>query len=44
MIEDGLLDANQAVLMCVKYMSSDEVEDMLDLNELSDRFNNDEEL
>ena len=43
MIENGIVDANHAVLMCVKYMSSDDVEDMLDANELSDRFIEDEE-
>jgi len=43
MIEDGIVDANHAVLMCVKYMSSDDVEDMLDANELSDRFFEDED-
>ncbi len=43
MVESGIVDANHAVLMCVKYMSSDDVEDMLDANELSDRFIEDEE-
>ena len=38
MIDEGLLDARQVVLMCVKYMSEDEVADMLDVNELSERF------
>ena len=38
MIDDGELDARQVVLMCVKYMSEDDVADMLDVNELSERF------
>ena len=29
--------------MCVKYMSEDEVADMMDANELSERFDEDEE-
>jgi hypothetical protein len=43
MIESGVVSADHAVLMCVKYMSSDDVEDMLDANELSDRFDEDED-
>ena len=38
MVDEGLLDARQALLMCVKYMSEDDVADMLDVNELSERF------
>ena len=38
MVDNGELDARQALLMCVKYMSEDEVADMLDVNELSERF------
>jgi len=37
MIDEGL-PADQAVLMCVKYMSEDDVADMMDCNELSERF------
>ena len=38
MIEDGMLDPMMAVTMCVKWMSNDEVGEMLDANGLSDRF------
>ena len=38
MIEDGMLDPMMAVTMCVKWMSNDEVGEMLDANELSARF------
>ena len=38
MIEEGLLDPKQVVNMCVSYMSEADVADMMDCNELSDRF------
>jgi hypothetical protein len=38
MIDEGLLDARQVVLMCVKYMSEDEVADMMRFNDLSHLF------
>jgi len=38
MIEDGMLDPMMAVTMCVKWMSNAEVGEMLDANELSERF------
>ena len=38
MIENKELDPADAVKMCVKYMSEDDVEDMMDSNELSERF------
>tara|TARA_Y100000814_G_C12326380_1_gene399940 strand:+ start:208 stop:363 length:156 start_codon:yes stop_codon:yes gene_type:complete len=38
MIDEDLLDARQVVLMCVKYMSEDEVADMIRFNDLSERF------
>ena len=38
LVEDGMLDSMMAVTMCVKWMSNDEVGEMLDANELSDRF------
>lgn len=41
LVEEGLVDA-QSVLECaLKYMSTDEVRDMLDANELSPRFSSD---
>ena len=43
MIDEGLLDPKEGVTMCVKYMSEDEVADMMDANELSERFEEDYE-
>ena len=31
-VEDGLLDKDQVILCCLKYMSEDEVEDMAHVN------------
>ena len=38
MVEDGNLDPMMALTMCLKWMSNDEVAEMLDANELSERF------
>jgi hypothetical protein len=38
MVEDGRLDAEQAVKMMAKWMTDDDVGNMLDANELSERF------
>ena len=38
LVEDGIVGAEEMLLMCLKYMSNDDVEDMLDVNELSERF------
>lgn len=38
MVENLELSPIDVVKMCVKYMSEDEVEDMMDSNELSERF------
>jgi threonine dehydrogenase-like Zn-dependent dehydrogenase len=38
MVDEGLIDPKEVVTMCVKYMSEDDVADMMDCNELSDRF------
>ena len=43
LVEEGLVSAEDMLVMALKYMSTDEVEDMLDANELSDRFIEDEE-
>ena len=43
LVEDGMLDPMMAVTMCVKWMSNDEVGEMLDANELSERFVEEEE-
>ena len=38
MVDEGLIDPKEVVTMCVKYMSEDDVADMMDCNELSERF------
>jgi len=38
MVEDGVVSAEQMLSMCLAYMSKDDVEEMLDANELSERF------
>ena len=43
LVEEGLVSAEAMLVMALKYMSTDEVEDMLDANELSERFIEDEE-
>ena len=43
LVEDGMLDPMMAVTMCVKWMSNDEVGEMLDANELSDLFMEEDE-
>ena len=41
LVEDGFITYEQLASMAVKYMSTDDVEDMLDCNELSARFHED---
>lgn len=43
MVDDGLVNAYDMLVMALKYMSSDDVADMLDVNELSERFMEEEE-
>jgi len=43
LVEEGLVSADDMLVMALKYMSTDDVEDMLDCNELSDRFTEDED-
>jgi hypothetical protein len=43
LVENGLVTAESMLTMCLKYMSTDDVADMLDANELSSRFMEDEE-
>ena len=43
LIDEGLVSADDMLVMALKYMSTDDVEDMLDCNELSARFLEDEE-
>jgi len=33
MIEDGILDRDAVIMACVKYMSEDDVRDMMEINE-----------
>ena len=41
MVEEGLVTADHLLLCCLKYMSNDDVHDMLDCNEFTERFDND---
>ena len=43
LVEDGMVSAEDMLTMALKYMSTDDVEDMLDCNELSERFMEDED-
>ena len=43
LVENGLVTAESMLTMCLKYMSTDDVADMLDVNELSSRFMEDED-
>jgi hypothetical protein len=38
LVENGVVTAEAMLTMALNYMSMDDVEDMLDCNELSDRF------
>ncbi|NDB66321.1 MAG: hypothetical protein EB168_11755 [Euryarchaeota archaeon] len=38
LVENGVVSAENMLTMCLKYMSTDDVADMLDCNELSSRF------
>jgi len=38
LVENGIVSAEAMLTMCLKYMSTDDVADMLDCNELSRRF------
>ena len=38
LVENGVVSAESMLTMCLKYMSTDDVADMLDSNELSSRF------
>lgn len=42
LVEEGLVSAEEMLTMCLKYMSTDDVADMLDCNELSERFQEEE--
>ena len=43
LVDNGMVSAEDMLTMALKYMSTDDVEDMLDCNELSDRFLEDED-
>ena len=43
LVENGVVTAEQMLAMALKYMSNDDVADMLDCNELSERFMDDED-
>jgi len=43
MVENGLVTADHLLLCALKYMSHDDVRDMLDSNELSPRFDEESE-
>jgi hypothetical protein len=38
LVEEGMVSAEDMLTAALKYMSTDDVADMLDANELSDRF------
>jgi len=38
LVENGIVSAESMLMACLKYMSTDDVEDMLDCNEWSERF------
>ena len=42
LIENGMVSADRLLICCLGYMSHDDVRDMLDCNELSPRFSDDE--
>lgn len=39
-IQQGVVDPETLIIACLKYMSGDDIRDMLDANELSPRFLN----
>jgi len=43
MVDEGLINAYDMLVMALKYMSTDDVADMLDCNELSERFFEDDD-
>ena len=43
LVEEGYISAEDLLTAALKYMSTDDVEDMLDTNELSERFTEEEE-
>ena len=43
LVENGVVSAEQMLTMALKYMSTDDVADMLDTNELSARFQDEDD-
>ena len=43
LVDEGLVNAQLLLEACLVYMSTDEVRDMLDANELSPRFSDDDD-
>ena len=43
MVEEGLLDRDNVIMACVKYMSEDEVRDMMHCNEFIEEEETEEE-
>ena len=43
LLDQGMISAQQVVDMCMGFMSESEVEDMLDANELSERFEDEDD-
>ena len=43
LVDSGMVEADHLLLCALKYMSHDDVREMLDCNELSPRFNEEDE-
>jgi hypothetical protein len=43
MVEEGLLDKDTVIMACVKYMSEDDVKDMMEANEFLEHEEEDED-
>ena len=43
LIEDGMLDRDTVIMACVKYMSEDDVKDMMEHNEFIDEDEDEDE-
>jgi len=43
LVDSGMVEADHLLLCALKYMSHDDVREMLDMNELSPRFNEETE-
>lgn len=43
MIEEGLLNKDDVIMACVKYMSEDDVKDMMECNDFITKEENEEE-